>query len=245
MPGTPAYAKRMADAVPDVVRPISNSRSSKEEIQGDFSPDAPIPTTIVTKVDSSPSHGEVPGTAAFDKRRYDAEPDAVKKRGDATGMFLRSNPRTIQRQLTESGLHYRSLNMDREKRPKVASASPIAADGGFGPMEPDDSEEDQSTAETASQTRHPKDTPVTDDRLGEDFDEFEAGAADEDFGDFDEGVSVGNETIEGPQTPPTSVPSFGFVESPFVSYAIHHGLRHCRGWFVRSLVNDFCPLVFA
>lgn len=37
-----------------------------------------IPTTRIEKVDDKPSHGEVPGTAAFDIRTEDAEPDEVE-----------------------------------------------------------------------------------------------------------------------------------------------------------------------
>ena len=50
--------------------------------------------------------------------------------------------------------------------------------------------------------------------FGDDFDDFEAGAGDDDFGDFDEGFpepEVQQEKSE-PQRPPAPVP-----ESPFVS----------------------------
>lgn len=40
----------------------------------------PIPITVVEKVDPmSPSHGEVPGTDAYEMRRADAAPDIVSK----------------------------------------------------------------------------------------------------------------------------------------------------------------------
>lgn len=43
----------------------------------------PIPTTIVEKVDSSgPTHGDVPGTDAWEKRKADAVPDRVVKVAD-------------------------------------------------------------------------------------------------------------------------------------------------------------------
>lgn len=39
---------------------------------------SPIPTTRVERVDDAPSHGEVPGTAAYDIRSQDAVPDELE-----------------------------------------------------------------------------------------------------------------------------------------------------------------------
>lgn len=87
VPGTAAHSKRQADAVPDVILQASeHEEASNSEDRGDgISPDIPIPTTVITKVDSKPSHGEVPGTDAFDMRKGDAEPDIVEKKGDVLG----------------------------------------------------------------------------------------------------------------------------------------------------------------
>ncbi|KAI0483112.1 hypothetical protein GGR56DRAFT_226028 [Xylariaceae sp. FL0804] len=38
---------------------------------------SPVPRTRVEKVDDEPSHGEVPGTQAYEKRTHDAEPDEI------------------------------------------------------------------------------------------------------------------------------------------------------------------------
>ena len=87
VPGTAAHSMRRADAVPDVIRPTSEHEESSAD-RGDhqgISPKIPIPKTVITKVDSNPSHGEVPGTEAFDIRQGDARPDAVEKKGDVTG----------------------------------------------------------------------------------------------------------------------------------------------------------------
>lgn len=43
-----------------------------------MTPSSPIPRTRVEKVDNSPSHGEVPGTPAYQKRTQDAIPDEVE-----------------------------------------------------------------------------------------------------------------------------------------------------------------------
>lgn len=87
VPGTAAHSKRQADAVPDVVlQAPQRDKTAASDDRGDgISPDIPIPTTVITKVDSKPSHGEVPGTDAFDIRKGDAEPDVVEKKGDVTG----------------------------------------------------------------------------------------------------------------------------------------------------------------
>jgi len=88
VPGTAAHEIRAADAVPDVVvKSGSRSRSSSNRSRSNSTPgDLPIPVTKVEKVDAAPSHGEVPGTKAFELRKEDAEPDIVEEVGDVAGM---------------------------------------------------------------------------------------------------------------------------------------------------------------
>ena len=86
IPGTLAYSKRKADAVPDIIKPIGDQATMDSDDQGSIaSPETPVPTTVITKVDSLPSHGEVPGTKAFDMRKEDTKPDLVEKKRDASG----------------------------------------------------------------------------------------------------------------------------------------------------------------
>ena len=89
----------------------------------------------------------------------------------------------------------------------LEGASPIAADGGFGPMAYDDeSKKDEENTDTRQESE-------TEDGFGDDFDDFEAGAGDDDFGDFDEGFQQPVEAEKSsPPKPPVTVP-----ESPFVS----------------------------
>lgn len=55
--------------------------------------DAPIPTLIVDKTeDDHPIHGTVPGTAAFEKRKADAEPDILREHQDETTTSGAPNP---------------------------------------------------------------------------------------------------------------------------------------------------------
>lgn len=83
IPGTPAHAKRRADAVPDVIvkAPEPGSPSFMEEVPKEPSHQE-IPKTVITRVDSEPSHGEVPGTEAYNLRARDAEPDILEKKED-------------------------------------------------------------------------------------------------------------------------------------------------------------------
>ena len=95
VPGTAAYDKRRQDAVPDEVEVVpegSRSRRTSAAQNRPLTPGGtPIPRTVVEMVDpSSPSHGDIPGTEAFDKRKADATPDLVKKISDdvsAPGYF--------------------------------------------------------------------------------------------------------------------------------------------------------------
>ena len=86
VPGTPAFSTRQADAVPDEVRGTAESQEDNlvAHDQGSQA-NSNIPTTVITKVDSEPRHGEVPGTAAYDIRTQDAQPDIVEKRRDIRG----------------------------------------------------------------------------------------------------------------------------------------------------------------
>lgn len=169
VPGTAAHEKRIADAVPDLVVKTgegSRSPSSSRSRAGSTPGDLPIPITKVEKVDSKPSHGEVPGTEAFELRKGDAEPDQVEEVGDAPGKDTRiSYP---SERLTESGSPTspaaRSPHMSHARRKSSLVSKTVA------PTDDYNEEEDGS-----------------DGGFGDDFDDFEEGGEDEDFGDFDDG----------------------------------------------------------
>ena len=83
VPGTPAHAKRKADAVPDSIVKAPEPGSPSFADQGSTEPvKQEIPKTVITRVDSEPRHGEVPGTEAYNLRTSDAEPDILEKKGD-------------------------------------------------------------------------------------------------------------------------------------------------------------------
>ena len=86
VPGTTAYTTHKADAVPDEIHKASASEAqSASEPQSAKSEEVPIPRTVITRVDSKPAHGEVPGTDAYDMRKGDAEPDVLERKGDVPG----------------------------------------------------------------------------------------------------------------------------------------------------------------
>ena len=98
--------------------------------------------------------------------------------------------------------------------------SPIAADGGFGPMVADESED--GTADSEHVLDQDEDSSVADDDegFGDDFDDFEAGAENEDFRGFDETTSqsftVVGEATKARQEAPT-IQSLPPPDIPFVS----------------------------
>lgn len=103
-------------------------------------------------------------------------------------------------------------------RSRIEGASPIAADGGFGPMEYEESEDESIELEhdgTGGGTE-----VDADEGFGDDFDDFKVGAENEDFGDFDDGFEQASTSDEEPaetDPPAPSVQSLPPWTSPFVS----------------------------
>ena len=102
-------------------------------------------------------------------------------------------------------------------------ASPIAADGGFGPMDYDEEEEEEEQRiDNAQQKPASNEASVKEKEgnngFGDDFDDFEDGASIEDFGDFDDGLQEVKEEAE--EQPPSPQKSIAPAHSAFVSSAI-------------------------
>ncbi|KAL8713197.1 MAG: hypothetical protein Q9220_002718 [cf. Caloplaca sp. 1 TL-2023] len=190
VPGTAAHSMRKADAVPDMIvqSPKAKASFGDDVAAPSMTPEISVPKTVVTKVDEEPSHGEVPGTEAFDMRTEDATPDVVETKGDVRGLPTSSNYRS-------------SLSSPKPRPPAVRNDSQIAADGGFGPM-PDEEDESSDSESDASFGEH---KPTVDDTFGDDFDEFEAGGEDEDFGDFDDDFAQPPSEPVPPKSEPTPV----------------------------------------
>ena len=226
VPGTAAYKQRTQDAVPDeveIVPPGQRSRSSSLQVGGGRpstprSPGGtPIPRTIVEKVEPDhPSHGEVPGTAAFDMRRADAQPDEVVTSADDTRATLQGKPPTPTAAgpcLTAEG---EPIANHRSRSPSISDArlftGPEISGGkdapGVGGQEvegedangvvQDGEEEDEDEGDgierhqaqaTERGQEEQQGTEQGDDDFGDDFDDFEEGGGgddEDDFGDFGE-----------------------------------------------------------
>ena len=135
----------------------------------------------------------------------------------------------------------------------ATSSSPIAADGGFGPMvygdgdEDDEDDEDDGDGDgddeddVAVQKKHsyerrtPTDVPAVtpdgdepEDEVGDDFDDFEEGAEADDFGDFDDGFQKSEETFQSAPPPKQLVMP---TPPPFVSRAVIRASMHCIALF--------------
>ena len=144
IPGTEAFAKRRADATPDLVRKISNdANKSPEYFQSKQTPgNMPIPETKITKVDAEPAYGEEEGTIAQEMRQADATPDTLEIAGDAPGK-PRSQALNSGGPLTGSGSPTSNLNRS-EHRSHGRRKSTLTGDA----------------------------EPADEDDIGDDFDEF-------------------------------------------------------------------------
>ncbi|EHY55358.1 hypothetical protein HRR83_008805 [Exophiala dermatitidis] len=94
IPGTLAYLQRQMDAAPDVIIKTPESMQHQKDATVDEPDDAnppsssstgAIPETVVTRVDTIPAHGEVPGTEAYEKRTQDAAPDVLERQDSTSG----------------------------------------------------------------------------------------------------------------------------------------------------------------
>lgn len=225
VPGTAAHAIRKADAVPDAILTATGHQKTSGSESGDdnITPQTPIPRTVVTRVDSGPTHGEAPGNNAFTIRQGDAEPDIVEKRGHVTSKLHSPCSVPSSEPMTRSEIPTNPMSRSKPPAPKqvkppLAGVSPIAADGGFGPMVDEESEDEIATTDDDG-ARDEADSHAGE-GFGDDFDDFEAGAENEEFGDFDDGfqqASESNEEDEKIERPPSLIQTLPPSTSPFVS----------------------------
>ncbi|KAF2155255.1 hypothetical protein K461DRAFT_311538 [Myriangium duriaei CBS 260.36] len=168
VPGTHAYKLRTQDAVPDEIEIVpegarSRSASRLSESDRPLTPGGTmIPKTIVEKVEpDEPSHGEVPGTPAWEKRRADADPDEIVRSPIKAKQNLEGEP-TEHR--SESSIRSEDKS---ESKPTIEGHVDRPPE-----IEPGDTEEAQLEDDGEG--------------FGDDFDDFEEGEEVEgdDFGDF-------------------------------------------------------------
>ena len=99
VPGTEAFKIRQSDADPDELAVIPDaenghrSSGSNDNNTSNMPGGKPVPMTVVEKVDpDTPSHGEVPGTYAYDLRQADTAPDRVVDAPDVAKEDLTGKP---------------------------------------------------------------------------------------------------------------------------------------------------------
>ncbi|KAI4224449.1 MAG: hypothetical protein L6R36_004647 [Xanthoria steineri] len=220
IPGTEAFNMRQADAVPDVILQSPNAKSSFPDNVLDTSAHqgVSVPRTMVTRVDEEPSHGEVPGTEAYDMRAGDAKPDVVETKEDPAS-------------LPTSSSHRSSLPSPKPRPSAIRRDSPIAADGGFGPMPSSDDDASDGASSDGQEPHH----TIAGEGLGDDFDDFEAQGDDDDFGDFDDGFEQSS-TVPEPAAPELpSVPKSPFPVLSFDAFTSINNLSEAIEPHLQSL----------
>ncbi|KAK2601734.1 hypothetical protein QQS21_004722 [Conoideocrella luteorostrata] len=148
---------------------------------------SPIPKTRVEKVDSSPSHGEVPGTEAYKMRESDAQPDEIAVAKDSENSITPTATPTQEIPMTVLDPVWSD-----DDRPSPKGFSSVDA-------KPD------ITLELESDTGEDSVDADQDDEFGDDFDDFEGGH-DDDFDDFQDGFQQPQPTAAASQRPPPVQP---------------------------------------
>lgn len=233
VPGTAAYEIRTQDAVPDELEIIpdgqrSRSTSRLSESDRPLTPGGtPVPKMIVERVDDKPAHGEVPGTAAYDMRKADAEPDEIRQAPQEASQTLEGmsnlpipDPQHTNLVLTKEASptsHDRSESITLPEEATILSILPIRQQKSIGLQESiDDARDDQTIPEQESiddeqNKKEEQEAFNDDDAFGDDFDDFEEGAeaGQDDFDDFDDGFEQPE-----PLSDPVPVPEPELVQDP-------------------------------
>lgn len=158
---------------------------------------SPIPKTRVEKIDTTPSHGEVPGTEAHKKREADAQPDEIAVTDESNSgtptaeTFKQDTPITVLEPVSSN---------EADSGCKSTGPSGVDAEPDIV-LEPADDNEDEG-----DDMGDAEDEEKGDD-FGDDFDDFEEGGHDEDFDDFEEGFQQPPPTAAAVQSPPPVQPS--------------------------------------
>ncbi|CZT17455.1 uncharacterized protein RCC_03289 [Ramularia collo-cygni] len=210
-PGTPAYALRTADAVPDEVEVVPEGRRARSGTQSRSRSHSnlsvssrpptpggsPVPHIKVERLDDKPAYGEVEGTVAKEMREFDAQPDemTVVERDD--------DGRSEEVGDAKVGEQQAWLKEMWEGKQQAGQPTPP-------PPQQQEQEEPQTLHEDENDQGEEAeaakdDDDDDDDDFGDDFDEFaEEGGDDDDFGDFDEADGDADEGGGMEETLPSS-----------------------------------------
>jgi len=218
VPGTHAYEMRKADAAPDRILKISEdgqrSPSFDLEPPEHSSVPGPIPETRLSHVDSLPIDGESSGPRAHMRHPSDPVPDSIETVQDPPGKCGFSLTHQASRgRLTNSGSPT-SSSVRSSHRSHTRRKDPLTHDTDtYG------NTDDRADSDGIDQSEELHNDGNDDEASVNDFDDFEEGAegaADDEFGDFDDGFqeptveSTGDHAMDQtsmtPQQPPPIVP---------------------------------------
>ncbi|KAG9822588.1 hypothetical protein KCU77_g15920, partial [Aureobasidium melanogenum] len=230
VPGTEAYNIRSQDAVPDEIEIVpdgTRSRSTSRVSESDrpVTPGGtPVPHLVVEKVDpSAPSHGDVPGTDAYEMRTADAQPDEIKQAPASSSAPLepsptpndRSRPPSPELDQQEANVLIPSETLISQKSQETSQSElPLQPKTDTTIVQPAEENADDFDDFDQPQTQNNDHTDNDDDAFGDDFDDFEEGGADQadgdeddDFGDFDDGFQQAEEpSVPAPPPQPVQQP---------------------------------------
>ncbi|QPH01637.1 hypothetical protein C2857_005840 [Epichloe festucae Fl1] len=156
---------------------------------------SPIPKTRIEKIDSSPSHGEIPGTEAYKMREADAQPDEIAVEDDDTEEYSKVSMETPRREVPITVLE--PVQSDRGGSPAPTSSPDVDAKPDVV-LEPTNNHEEITTSDAEKDAAEEE----QDDEFGDDFDDFEQGAHDGDFDDFEDGFQQPQPSPAASQGPP-------------------------------------------
>ncbi|RAH52624.1 hypothetical protein BO85DRAFT_407755 [Aspergillus piperis CBS 112811] len=219
VPGTAAYEIRDQDAVPDQIEVIpegSRSRSASASGERPVTPTS-IPRTVVEKVDlDQPSHGDIPGTPAYEKRKADAVPDVVKKASDSDSDEPSPLPGSFEASAADTPVPETLLSRvesnedDVEEGPVAHQPKPIDSEPDHTETIPDapGKPDFDSPASHRSHTRRESsvnDAAAVDTTGADEFDDFAEEQEDDDFGDFDDFDDGFQEPMEAVEDDPAEI----------------------------------------
>ncbi|EDN08014.1 conserved hypothetical protein [Histoplasma mississippiense (nom. inval.)] len=183
VPGSPAYEKRVLDAVPDEIEIIGSRLPSRPQssasIRAALPPNlAPAPRTVVEKIDpTSPSYGEEPGTLAYESHKADSAPDVILKIQEQTPQTCITS-QNRRRDSGSEGSPVPETVLSRVESPPENNSRRL-----FNAHRRSPSDALPDVIQTIP------DVPDDDQGFGDDFYDFEEGEGtieEDDFGDFGE-----------------------------------------------------------
>ncbi|KAG9663964.1 hypothetical protein KCU64_g984, partial [Aureobasidium melanogenum] len=249
VPGTEAYNIRSQDAVPDEIEIVpdgTRSRSTSRVSESDrpVTPGGtPVPHLVVEKVDpSAPSHGDVPGTDAYEMRTADAQPDEIKQAPASSSAPLEQLDQQEANVLIPS-----ETLISQESQETSPSELPLQPKTDTTIVQPAEENADDFDDFDQPQTQNNDHADNDDDAFGDDFDDFEEGGAkqadgdeDDDFGDFDDGFQQAEEpSVPVPPPQPVQQPLAHLPNLNFADLQTSDDILQAMSPYMSELFPEF------